>query len=212
MEEQKIIVIGIMEELKDRISFKLLKEILNKFQYKILYQNKSENIIILNKGDRSILLIDIKEDLIYAIKDMDIEFNIVVHTFLNSKSYENKNLKKIFNKSEYIIINCDEKKWNYLLEENLKSIIISYGFNNKASINISSCNIHDIINANLCFQREIVTIGGNIIEPYELPIKANYMNKLDIYSVIATIATSLLIDEDILLLKDFMEVNINKIL
>ena len=210
MKEQKIIVIGVIEEIKNRISFQLLKEILSKFQYKTLYTNSSENIIILNKGYSNILLLDIKEELISSIRNMDIKFNIIIHTFLNTKSYEDPNTKNIFNNSEYIIVNCDEENWNRLLENNLKSIIISYGFNNKASINISSYNIDDIIEGNICFQREIKTINGNIIEPYELPIKINSRDKLDIYGVIATITTSLLMDIDIFSLKDFTRFYINK--
>ncbi|MBU5427332.1 hypothetical protein KQI41_13150 [Tissierella pigra] len=210
MKEQKIIVIGVIEEIKNRISFQLLKEILSKFQYKTLYTNSSENIIILNKGYSNILLLDIKEELISSIRNMDIKFNIIIHTFLNTKSYEDHNTKNIFNNSEYIIVNCDEENWNRLLENNLKSIIISYGFNNKASINISSYNIDDIIEGNICFQREIKTINGNIIEPYELPIKINSRDKLDIYGVIATITTSLLMDIDIFSLKDFTRFYINK--
>lgn len=210
MKEQKIIVIGVIEEIKNRISFQLLKEILSKFQYKTLYTNSSENIIILNKGYSNILLLDIKEELISSIRNMDIKFNIIIHTFLNTKSYEDPNTKNIFNNSEYIIVNCDEENWNRLLENNLKSIIISYGFNNKASINISSYNIDDIIEGNICFQRKIKTINGNIIEPYELPIKINSRDKLDIYGVIATITTSLLMDIDIFSLKDFTRFYINK--
>lgn len=202
-----MIIIGIVENSKDRITFKLLKEIFTMSGYKIYYENKLESMAVLNKGNTNIIIIDIKSNLISSIENIGFHFNILIHTFLNPRDYENSKLKKLFSESEYIIINCDEERWTYLLNDNIKPIVITYGFNNKATINPSSYNIHDLIETNICFQREIKRIDNTMIEPFELPIKIYSREKLDIYSVISTITCGLLLGVDKFSINTFMNFN-----
>ena len=204
MDQQQMIIIGIVEDSKERITFKVLKEILIMTDYKIYYENKNESMAVLIKGNSNITIIDINPKIIKSIEDIGIDFNILVHTFLNPKDYKNKSLKNIFRNSKHIIANCDENNWTSLLDNNIESIVITYGFNNKATINPSSYNIHDLIEANISLQREIHTINNDIIEPFELPIRIDSGNKLDIYPVLSVIACGLLLGIDIFSINPFI--------
>lgn len=197
MDQSEVLVIGIVEDRGDRATYSLLKNLLVIGEYSIIYESKVETISILRNKEREIVLIDIKANMINAIEVFAIDFDIIIHTFLDVNKQNKEVLKRIFKESKYIILNCDEEKWIYLIEENLKSIVITYGFNSKASINLSSYDNQDLIEANICFQREINMINGHVIEPFELPIKLNSRRKLDIYSAIAIIACGLIIGIDI---------------
>lgn len=198
VEGQRIILIGVVEESRERITFKLLKEIFAILNYDVIYENKAESMIVLCKECKTLIVMDIKPGIISSIEDIGIDFDIILHTFLNIKDYENKSLKTIFSKAKYIIVNCDEEKWNLLLNDNIKSILITYGFNNKATVNPSSYNNQDLMEAVICFQREVETMDGNVIEPFEFPIKIDTEKKLDIYSVIAIVVCGLVLGEKIL--------------
>lgn len=175
--------------------------------YTTYYENEFESMAVFNKENNNVMIVDIKSNLISPIQDIGFDFNILIHTFLSHDEYENQRLHKLFSKPEYIIINSDEEKWTYLLSDNIKPVVITYGFNNKATINPSSYDIHDLIEVNICFQREIKRINGIIIEPFELPIKIYSKEKLDIYSVIATITCGLLIGVDKFPIDSFMDFN-----
>lgn len=209
MNQQLMTVIGVVEDSKDRITFKVLKEILIMANYKIYYENKKESMAVLFKENVNITIIDINPKTIKSIEDIGIDFNILIHTFLNPKDYKSKSLKSIFRNSDHIIVNCDEDNWTSLLDNNIESIVITYGFNNKATINPSSYNIHDLIEANICLQREIHTINDSIIEPFELPIKINSTEKLHIYSALATISCGLLLGIDMFSINNFIIFNKN---
>lgn len=204
MNQQQIVVIGVVEDSKDRITFKSLKEILIMGNYKIYYENKNESMAVLIKENINLTIIDINPKIINSIEAIGIDFNILVHTFLNQKDYKNKKLKKIFKNSKHIIANCDEDNWTSLLDNNIESIVITYGFNNKATINPSSYNIHDLIETNICLQREINTINGDVVEPFELPIKIDSREILHIYSVLAIISCSLLLGIDMVAINPLM--------
>lgn len=204
MNQQLMTVIGVVEDSKDRITFKVLKEILVRANYEIYYENKKESMAVLFKENVNITVIDINPKIIKSIEDIGIDFNILVHTFLNPNDYKNKSLKKIFRNSNHIIMNCDEDDWTSLLDNNIESIVITYGFNNKATINPSSYNIHDLIETNICLQREIHTINDFIIEPFELPIKIDSTEKLHIYSALAIISCSLLLGIDMFSINNFI--------
>lgn len=207
MREYQMIIIGIVENSKDRTTFNLLKEIFTISNYRIYYENKSESMVVLNKENINIIIMDIKINLVSSIEKIGFDFNILIHTFLDPKDYENHKVQRLFSESEYIIINCDEEKWTYLLNDNTKPIVITYGFNNKATINPSSYNIHDLIETNICFQREIERIDNTVIEPFELPVKIYSREKLDIYSVISTITCGLLLGIDKFSIDTLMKYN-----
>ena len=204
---QKMIIIGVMEDSRDINTFNRLKEILSISNYKVFYENRIGNIIMLNCESESIMIIDIKPNIVNSIRKMGIDFNIVIHTFLKDFDYENGDIRDILKNSNHIIINCDEEKWTSLLGDNRKSIVTTYGFNSKASINPSSYNIHDTIQSNVCFQREILTIMGNSIEPFEISMKMNSRNKSELYSSIAAMTCCLILGVNISLMSELIEFN-----
>lgn len=207
VKQRRMISIGIVENSKTRTTCKLLEEILSLSEYNICYENKEKTILIFSKDNNHILLMDIKPNILPYISAIGIDFNILIPTFLDYVDYENVYLKNLLGNSEYILVNCDEERWTKLLENNTKSLAITYGFNNKATINLSSYNIHEIIEANICLQREIHAMNGIIIEPFELPIKINSKEKLDIYAVIATIVCGLAIGIDMFSINSYMFFN-----
>lgn len=205
---ETIITIGVLEESKKRNTFKLLKHLLVNLNFEISYENEKGNIIILNQNQKIIIIIDIDPFIINSLDYIGLDFTLLIHTFLEQDDSNNGSLRNIFNRTKNIIINCDEEKWVDLLEDNNRSTVITYGFNSKATINPSSYNIHDLIKANICFQRKVVTLCGEEIDPFEIPVKINSIQKQDLYSVMAILTTGLIIVGDKLLIKDLIEFKI----
>lgn len=192
--KEKTLIIGLLENSKEKNTFELLKKMFIDLGYSKYPITQFNNFFILNKDGSSILLIDIKSKTLNPILDLGFEFDIIIHTSLNDAGYENKKLRELVARSKYLIINSDEEKWTDLLNDNITTIVITYGFNNKATINLSSFNKQDIVEANICVQREIETIDKVIVEPFELPIKIDTKEKVNIYSILSIIACGLLID------------------
>lgn len=208
---EDIVTIGILEESNKRNTFKLLKGLLVNMSFRIIYENKNkkENIIVLNQDKKIIIILDINPNIINSIDYIGIDFTLLIHTFI--KVDDNKSsLKNIFQRTKNIIINCDEDKWINLLEENKKSIVITYGFNNKATINPSSYNIDDLINANICFQREMLTLYGEKIDPFEIPITINSIQKQDLYSAMGVLAGVLILGLNNVIGEELVEFEIEK--
>lgn len=204
-----LVMIGILEESKNRITFKLLKDMLIKLNYKIIYENYHKNIGILNKKNKIVMIVDMNPNDMEYIDHIGLDFHILIHTFLKSSDYQKSSLKNIIKRVENIIVNCDEEGWTYLIENNKKPIVITYGFNSKSTINPSSYNIQYAIKANICFQREIITIMGNKIEPFEIRMKINSIKKENLYSGMAVLACSLVLGIDSLSLEDLIEFEID---
>ena len=101
---------------------------------------------------------------------------------LNSESIKNlKNIKfmrEIINKTKYILINSDEK---IKIPENILIKIITFGFNSKSTIMISSVKENYII---ISVQREIEKLNGDIIENQEKKIEIEQNKKSSIYNEI----------------------------
>lgn len=206
---EDIVTIGILEESNKRNTFKLLKGLLVNMSFRIIYENKKENIIVLNQDKKIIIILDINPNIINSIDYIGIDFTLLIHTFI--KVDDNKSsLKNIFQRTKNMIINCDEDKWINLLEENKKSIVITYGFNNKATINPSSYNIDDLINANICFQREMLTLYGEKIDPFEIPITINSIQKQDLYSAMGVLAGVLILGLNNVIGEELVEFEIEK--
>ena len=111
----------------------------------------------------------------------NIKFDVLVinepiEDILKSSKY----LENIINKVNYIIVNSDIKN-NLLFLKNLKANIITYGFNAKATITVSSIKEE---NTMLCIQRNIETVDGKVIEEQETNIKINKNNLKKLYNVI----------------------------
>lgn len=113
-----------------------------------------------------------KEHTIIVINDKSIENvkNIKFETILviTLDEITNKDMiNELFEKTKYLIINTDMKISNLELINNMKLKVITFGFNQKATITASSVEE----NMMLCLQRSIVDIKENVIEPQEIEVK-----------------------------------------
>lgn len=205
MVKEKIIIIGLLEEANDKNTFKLLKKMFNFLGYSQNSVSKSSNFFIFNKEDSNILLIDIESNTLSCLLKWGFQFDIIIHTSFDNLEFNSNKLKELVASSKYLIINSDDEKWTYLLNDNITTIIITYGFNNKATINLSSFDKDDAIEANICIQREIQTIDKKIVEPFELPVKINSREKINIYSILSVIACGIVMGID------FTNINISLI-
>lgn len=79
-------------------------------------------------------------------------------------------LRQILQSVAFAIINVDEVKPTIFTDT--KAMIITYGFQTKATITMSSINDENMI---LCIQREFVNINHINIEPQEISINLNQL-------------------------------------
>lgn len=201
--EARLIIVGVLERETTRVTFELMKDIFIALGYRTIYGTNENFICLLVKDNSYFLLMDLGPGKVSSITNLEIKYNIIIHTFLEPEDYNNKELKCILRESEYLLINSDEKEWPLLIEGIDKPIVLTYGFNNKATVNLSSYNINEALEANVCLQRKVCAINGKLIEPFELAIKMKGKNKPDIYSVIAGISCALVMGTDISSLKTF---------
>ncbi len=149
----------------------------------IITSNKNEETLkkaLLEKmknKESKINIININEENIENIKN--IRFDIIILNKENGIVEKRKQLlKKILNNTKYLIINSDI----YVkidMTHNLSILIITYGYNLKATLTTSSINNKKVL---LCLQRALVTHDKNTIEPRE--IYSNIINN-DIYATMA---------------------------
>ena len=121
-------------------------------------------------------------DILY-IKDKNIENtkNIKLETLILNRSIENVDIrKKILENSKNIILNLD---LNTGIEQNLKTNIISYGYNSKSDITVSSVEDDQIL---ICIQHTITSIYNRKIEPQE--IKVHIKSDINVYNIMIIIA------------------------
>lgn len=194
----RTLLIGILEASNEKNSFELLKNMFVNLGYNQKSITISNDFVVLNKENANILLLDINLNSINSLLDLGFQFDIIIHTSLEDEAYQNKKIKELVAGSKYFIINSDEERWTDLLNDNIMTIVITYGFNNKATINLSSYNKQDLVEANICVQREIETIEKTIVEPFELPVKIDTKEKLNIYSILSIMACCLVMGIDLL--------------
>lgn len=126
-------------------------------------------------------IIYVKEKNLENIKNIRLETLII-----NTEVHDMEIIKKIVSNSKYLIINLD---YNKNIEEFKKdrNKIITYGYNSKSDITISSVKEEQSF---LCLQRNIKSIFGKVIEMQE--IKANVNYSIDVYNVMIIIALTIL--------------------
>ena len=138
--------------------------IANKKDFKLIKRNISANNVELIEITRQSLqnIINIKFDEIIIMKDIELNGN------------QNNYLNELISNVKYLIINADIKI------ENLKNIksstkTITFGFNPKATITISSINEKKVI---IYIQRKIEKINKEILEEKEIELleKNIYIN------------------------------------
>ena len=134
----------------------------------IISEETTENCIrreILDKLQlRESNVLFIKEKSIENIKNIKFETIIIARKF-----YEIKHLKKLLENTNYLIVNSDIEN-NLNLLENMKTTVITYGFNSKSTITASSVGEEEIL---LCIQRMLKDKNGKEIELQEVKIPIN---------------------------------------
>ena len=115
----------------------------------------------------------------------NIKFDIlVVNENIENLLNHSKYLEDIISKSLYVIVNSDIKN-NLSSLKKAKANIITYGFNAKATITISSIKEE---NTMLCVQRSLKGIGENVIEEQEISIEIEKNNINKLYNVLVIFA------------------------
>ena len=148
-----------------------------------------------NLKDKSIKVISINNNSIENIKNVKFETIVVDDILLqkdkeyNAKIQKNKEtLKKIINNSKNIILNSDIIE-NLDTVKNLNLTIITYGFNSKATITMSSLNEDNML---VCLQRNIKILDGRIVEQQEVNIELDEkQGKINNAKRLGMLATSL---------------------
>ena len=127
---------------------------------------------ISNKQASRILVDGINEEKykLFFINDKNVANykNVKFDTILIDDSLDKKiSLHNILEKSEYIVINSDIKD-NFDIIHDINSKVITYGFMEKSTVNISSVEDENLM---ISIQRGIQKKDGTIIENQEISIK-----------------------------------------
>lgn len=118
----------------------------------------------------------IKEKNIDNIKNIKLETLVI-----NKKIKDMEKISKIIENTKNVIINLDFNK----IEKQNK--FISYGYNSKSDITISSIDEDEAL---IYIQKEITSIFGRKIEPQEVKVKLK--SDINIYNIMIIIALNVL--------------------
>lgn len=124
-------------------------------------------------------IIEINRESINNLKNIKFE-EIIFLQDINLQENEYKCMRNIISKSQYLIINADieiETLKKIKIEKPIK--LITFGFNSKATITISSIKEEKII---VCLQRNIEKFDNEIIEEQEKEIKISKGKDKKIYN------------------------------
>ena len=188
---QLILFTCIVEEDSRRQILNCAKELFLSSDYNLVYKNK--DIIGLYNGRILLLIFDVLYKDLYKVEDYN--FDIAVHSFIKDGK-NNKIMNNLFSNGEISIVNSDDENLNLNVSDS--SIFITYGFNSKSTVTVSSFNINDYMELNICLQREILPFVGERLEPFECRLKAFSKKLSHIHSVLAASTLNLLIGDSIL--------------
>lgn len=198
MKNKKLIIIGIVDEKNNDSTLVYIREMLLQSDYVVNYINSKGNINSLTNQFYNVFIINMKFEEISIFQSLGVEFTFLIHNFINYDEKNSDSIIKCFTQCEYFLLNSDDENWISLPLTSLKGILITFGFNSKATLTISSSNIEGKIKANLCLQREITSLEGNKIEPFEFSVSINSNSRHKIYSALAASIVNLIIDNTIL--------------
>lgn len=145
---------------------------------------KKKNIQAIKKElqERDIKIIEITKESIKNIRNIKFE-EIIFLEDINLEDVEYEFMNEIISNAKYLILNGDIKI-NILEQIKIEKPIklITFGFNSKSTITISSVREDKII---VCLQRDIEKIDGRIIETQEKEITISKENNKKIYNYLA---------------------------
>lgn len=130
----------------------------------------------------NIEMIQITKDSILNIKNIKFQYILFLEDLkISEEAY--KYIREIISSAKYIILNGDiEISILKKIEIDKPIKLITFGFNSKATITISSVKEEKII---VCLQREIESVNGGKIEIQEKEIRVGEDNKTKIYNKLA---------------------------
>lgn len=155
----------------------------------IVTDTKSESYIKRIQNNNDIFdkyhIIFIKEKSIDNIKNIKFETIII-----NREFNEEQSLNKLIAKSKYLIINEDIDVAISLLND-VNSNIITYGFNSKSTITMSSVTEDSI---QICVQRNILSKQNETMEQQEISL--NKEAESDVYDIMLLISMLLIYNKN----------------
>lgn len=170
-----MITIGIVSNKKDSNLGKILFNYIKKRGKVVEYIEQIDNTKITKKSKKyDLVLVEMLLEEIEQGVYNDHKFNIIIETSLYENEESLIGLQKIiFNIKDngYFIFNSDYLNKISFRCNNLYPI--TYGLNGKSSVTASSVNDLETLEFSLCLQRSILTIEGNVIEPFEKPTMVN---------------------------------------
>ena len=134
----------------------------------IISEENTENCIRREILDK----LQLRESNVLFIKEKSIENikNIKFETIIIARKFNKiEHLKKLLENTDYLIVNSDIEN-NFKLLQNMKTIVITYGFNSKSTITASSVGEEEIL---LCIQRMLKDKNGKEIDLQEVKIPIN---------------------------------------
>lgn len=145
----------------------------------IIAKKREAQLINKELKGKDIKIIEITKESIKNVKNISFE-EIIVLEDIKLESEEYKYMNEIMSKTKYLILNGDIKI-GFLNEIDIEKPIkvITFGFNTKATISISSVKEEKII---VCLQRDIEKMNGKTIESQEKEIKLSRENDKKIYT------------------------------
>ncbi|MEW8973950.1 MAG: hypothetical protein AB2375_07115 [Tissierellaceae bacterium] len=199
---------GIIEDKEGKDTIRYIGKLLSHFGYNFIYSNGKGNIIYLNKKNIVLVIIYMNPKDIDIFGAMGIKFDFLIHNFMKEEDYRQDIVMEQFVGCKYYILNSDDKNWTLLPLGSFDGIVITYGFNSKATLTISSYNINQMIKANLCLQREIISIWEKRIEPFEFTVEVDSDNRDNIYPILAASILSFILWDSEISLKDYKSIKI----
>lgn len=104
-----------------------------------------------------------------------------------------------------ILVNNDEPLAAKAAEACSDTTAVTYGLNKKAIVTASSIDIDENICFNYCVQKSFRSRNGNIVTPFEIPMRLNAMGIHNLYNALAAITCGLYYDIDIGNIKSLVE-------
>ncbi len=107
-------------------------------------------------------------------------------------NHVNDEISKLYfsklNENSIIIANIDDFELIKVIS-NQNNSIISFGYNPKSSITLSSFISGDINTATVCIQRELDTIDGTTISEHEFQVNAKNFSEFEILLIVSVLIT-----------------------
>lgn len=167
-----MISIGIIENNEKYNLTKILLNYFRKRGERLLHIEKDNNTnFTKNSMEWDYLVVEMNMQDIINNKYSNIEFNIILENTQDNTSINIENLQKIIlniKKGGYFIFNSD-----YINKISFKCndlYPITYGLNGKVTVTASSINDFENLEFSICLQRTVLTIYGDVVQPFERPI------------------------------------------